>query len=629
MSIKGKHGRILDGFNAKLVFAIGIIMSIFQIYFVSIGVIDPWVFRAGHLSFGLALIFMITPASKKKSPKNKFSLLDMICVVLSVLIFIYIVINLDELNMRAGVSPTTLDIIVSIVTIVLVLEAARRFFGPILPIVAIIFILIAFFGNYLPGSFRTPAYSYKRITSYLFSTTGIYGSAIATSATYVFLFVLFGEFLVGTGVGDVFMDLAKGITGGLRGGPAKVSILSSCLFGSISGSASSNVVTTGTFTIPLMKKIGFKGDFAAAVETTASIGGLFMPPIMGAGGFLMADILQIPYREVAKAAFIPALLYYIVLFILVDFEAVKLNIKKIPREELPNFKEVILKRGYLLTPVVVLLIALLGFKTSAIRAALWSILSSVIVSWFNPENRIGLKKLCHILSEGSRQGLNIVGATACAGIIIGIVQMTGLGLTLSSLIMSLGGTSIMLSLILAMIVAVILGMGLPITATYITASAILAPALVKLGIEPIAAHMFIYFFSSISGMTPPVCVTAFAAAGLAGEDPMRVGFQSVKLGWAAFVLPYMFVYGPQLLLIGETAEVVTAIITALIGAYCVALAVHGVLKRKLIIYERIIVGLAGMLLINVTSITNYIGFGLIAVFVLLYRFNLKKVEAKY
>jgi TRAP-type uncharacterized transport system fused permease subunit len=207
--------------------------------------------------------------------------------------------------------------------------------------------------------------------------------------------------------------------------------------------------------------------------------------------------------------------------------------------------------------------------------------------------------------------------------------MTGLGLTLSSLIMSLGGTSIILSLILAMIVAVILGMGLPITATYITASAILAPALVKLGIEPIAAHMFIYFFSSISGMTPPVCVTAFAAAGLAGEDPMRVGFQSVKLGWAAFVLPYMFVYGPQLLLIGETAEVVTAIITALIGAYCVALAVHGVLKRKLIIYERIIVGLAGMLLINVTSITNYIGFGLIAVFVLLYRFNLKKVEAKY
>lgn len=624
MVIKGKHGRVLEGINAKLVFVIGALMSIFQVYFVSVGVIDPWIFRAGHLSFGLVIIFLITPASKK-SPKNKISIMDLTFAAISILIFLYIVFNLDELNMRAGVSPTTLDTILSITTLILVLEAARRFFGPILPMVAVVFIIYAFFGYKLGGAFRTPNYSFQKISSYLFSTTGIYGSAIATSATYVYLFVLFGVFLVETGVGDVFMDLAKGLTGGLRGGPAKVAVLSSCLFGSISGSASSNVVTTGTFTIPLMKSVGYKGEFAAAVETTASIGGLFMPPIMGAGGFLMADILQIPYREVAISAFLPATLYYIVLFMLVDFEAVKLNIKKIPKKELPDFKKVFVKRGYLLLPVLVLLISLLGFKTSAIRAALWSMIASVVVSWFNPENRIGVKKLIHILSEGSRQGLNIVGATACAGIIIGIVQMTGFGLTLSSIIMHLGGTSIFLSLVLAMIVTVILGMGLPITATYITASAILAPALIRLEVEPIAAHMFIYFFSAASGMTPPVCVTAFAAAGLAGENPMRVGWQSVRLGWAAFILPYMFVYGPELLLIGEPIAVVIAVITAIVGVYCVVLAVHGILKGKLLIYERIIIGLAGLFLIDTSAVTNYMGLALIAVFIVLYRFNMQRV----
>lgn len=628
MKIKGRKGRVLEGYKGLFVSIIAAVMAIYQIYYVSFAMIDPWLFRAGHLGFGLVLIFLLTPATKK-SPKNTFSVLDFIFAVLSVLVVVYINLNLKELNMRAGVSPTQMDIFIAISTILLVLEASRRFFGPVLSIVASVFLVYAYFGRYIPGSFNVPSYTLKRIASYLFSTTGIFGTAIATSATYVYLFVLFGVFLVGTGVGDVFMDLAKGITGGVRGGTAKVSVLSSALFGSVSGSASSNVVTTGAFTIPLMKKTGFKSSFAAAVETTASIGGLFLPPIMGAGGFLMADILQIPYREVVKAAAIPAILYYIVLFMLVDFEAQKLKLRKMSKEELPNFFHILKTKGYLLIPIMVLLYFLLILKTSAIRAALWSIAASIVFSWFNAETRIGPKKLFKLLSEGSVQGLNIVGATACAGIIIGVVQMTGVGLTFSSMIMRIGGTSLLLSLMLAMFVSIILGMGLPITATYITASAILAPALIRLGVEPIAAHLFIYYFSAISGMTPPVCVTAFAAAGVSGDEPLSVGWQSVRLGWAAFVLPYMFVYGPELLMIGSGAGITLAVVTALIGTYFIAMAVHGVFGIQLNLYERLICITAGLLLINVGSITNYVGFGLVALFLALFFIRKSKLDKNH
>ncbi|MDY0236958.1 MAG: TRAP transporter permease [Gudongella sp.] len=625
MKIKGRKGRILEGNKGLIVSFFAAIMAIYQIYYVSIGMLDPWLFRAGHLGFGLVLIFLLTPANKK-SPRNAFSILDAIFAIMSVIIVIYITLNLDALNMRAGVSPTTIDIFIAIATILLVLEASRRFFGPVLSIVAILFLVYAYFGRYIPGSFNVPPYTLKRIASYVFSTTGIFGTAIATSATYVYLFVLFGVFLVGTGVGDVFMDLAKGLTGGVRGGTAKVSVLSSALFGSVSGSASSNVVTTGAFTIPLMKKSGFKSSFAAAVETTASIGGLFLPPIMGAGGFLMADILQIPYREVVKAAAIPAILYYIVLFMLVDFEAQKLKLKKLSKEELPNFFNILKTKGYLLIPIFILLYALLIVKTSAIRAALLSIGASIVFSWFNADTRISPKKLFRLLSEGSVQALNIVGATACAGIIIGVVQMTGVGLTFSSMIMKIGGTSLILSLMLTMFVAIVLGMGLPITATYITASAILAPALIRLGVVPIAAHLFIYYFSAISGMTPPVCVTAFAAAGVSGDEPLSVGWQSVKLGWAAFVLPYMFVFGPELLMIGTVFGVAKAIVTALIGTYFIALGVHGIFGIDLIWYERIIGVLAGLLLINVGNFTNYIGLGLVALFFVVFFIRKSKIS---
>ena len=610
MKLKGRGGRVLTGAYAWTVYLLAFAFAAYQLYFLTMGIISPWVFRAGHLAFAMAVIFLLCPAGRW-GKKDGFSILDLLFAFLSFAIFLYIVYEMEGLVVRAGVNPNAWDIFFGTAAMVLVIEGSRRFFGMILPVVAGIFLAYAYFGHFIPGDFGLPPYPLTRIVSYQFSTTGIYGIAISTAATYVFLFVVFGTFLQHTGVGDVFMKLAMAVAGGFRGGPAKVSVISSALFGSISGSASSNVVTTGAFTIPLMKRVGYRGEFAAAVETAASIGGLFLPPIMGAGGFLIADVLQIPYWQVVKAVVVPAILYYVVVFMLIDFEAVRLNLKGLARSELPRLWHVLRSSGHLLIPILVLLYALLVIKISPVRAGLYSIVATIVVSWLRPETRVGPRRLVEILSTGARQALNVSVATATAGIIVGVVQLTGLGLTFSSAMMSLSGTSILLALLLAMVVAVIMGMGLPITATYITAAAVLGPALIKIGIEPIAAHLFLYFFAAVSGMTPPVCVTAYAAAGVAGEDPLRVGWQSVKLGWAAYILPYMFVFGLPLLLIGTWDQTVIAIGTALLGAFGIGTAVHGILGMALRWPVRLGFAMAGVLLIEVGALTNYVGLGLL------------------
>ncbi|HAL65713.1 MAG TPA: C4-dicarboxylate ABC transporter [Bacteroidales bacterium] len=627
MEIEGKHKRKLTGFHAWVVYFVAVTMSLYQIYFLTLGgIASPWVFRAGHLAFALAIVFLISPAGKK-SEKNSFTILDALLAICSMVVFAYIILNLEELIMRAGVSPTKFDVIFGIITILLVLEASRRFFGPVLPLIAAVFLLYSYFGHLIHGRFSIPRYSLQRIVSYSFSTTGIYGIALSTSATYVFLFVLFGSFLNHTGIGDIFMKLSMALAGGVRGGPAKVSAISSALFGSISGSASSNVVTTGAFTIPMMKKIGYPGEFAAAVETTASIGGLFLPPIMGAGGFLMADFLQIPYSSVIKAAVVPAILYYIVLFIIIDFVAMKLELKGLPKSELPKFKDILSNDLYLIFPILVLLYFLLIVRVSPVRAGLWSILACIIVSWFKSETRVGFKRLGNILSEGARMAVNISIATATAGIIVGVLQMTGLGLTFSSTLVYLSETSTFLTLVLAMVVTIVLGMGLPITATYITVAAVVAPALIKIGITPIAAHLFLYFFAAVSGMTPPVCVTAYAAAGVAGEDPFMVGIQSMKLGWAGYLLPFMFVFGNSLLLIGSVQQIVMSIVSALVGAFAIVASLYGYgtiqePSRRLVI--RGLFGVGGLLLLHVGALTNIPGFVLVASAILLSRVRSKE-----
>jgi TRAP transporter 4TM/12TM fusion protein len=616
MTIKGRNGRVVHGRQAVFVYVISILFAVFQLYFLSVGRIDATIFRGGHVAFAFLLIFLLCPATGR-SRRDGFSIFDLLFGLSSIVIYIYLIDQMEELVWRAGVAPNLPDIILGVLLLYLVIEGARRWFGPILPIVTGVFLLYAFFGRYIPGIFSAASNNPKRIVSYLFSVTGVYGSAIATSATYVFLFVMYGSFLLKTGVGELFMDISKALTGRMRGGPAKVSVISSALFGSISGSATSNVVTTGTFTIPLMKSVGYKGHFAAAIETAASIGGLFLPPIMGAGGFLIAEILQVPYWEVVKAAVVPAILYYVILFALVDFEARRLDLKTLDKEDIPSFWDVMKRRGYLLVPIVVLLYTLLIMRVSAVRAGLWSILSCYLITWVRPKERMTIPQLLETLSDGSTKVLNVSAATACAGIIVGIVQMTGVGLTFSSMLMKLGSSSLFLALFTAMFVAIILGMGLPITATYITVAAIIAPALIRLGLEPIAVHLFLYFFAAVSGMTPPVCVTAFAAAGISGENPIKIGFTAVKLGMVAYILPFMFIYGPPLLLIGSAGQIIVAIFTAIIGLLGIASGLHGIaVNLKLVHYERLILATGGFFLVNVGAATNYIGFGLYGLFII-------------
>jgi TRAP transporter 4TM/12TM fusion protein len=591
--------------------AIAIAFSLFQLYVLGIHPISPWYFRAIHLSFVLALVFLLRPA-RKSSPWRRCSIPDALSVLLGISLSAYIISQGVDLADRIGVEPTGGDLFFGAVAVILVLEAARRYLGKALPGITLIFLLYAYFGYLIPGDFGLPQYSFQKIVSYLFSTLGIYGVAISASAKYVFLFILFGTFMLEAGVGKVFIDLAASLAGRFRGGPAKVAVLSSALFGSVSGSASSNVVTTGTFTIPLMKSMGYRPHFAGAVETTASIGGLFMPPIMGAGAFIMAEILGVEYMSIVKAAIIPACLYFISLLFLVDLESVRLKLSGIDRTRRPRLSGVLKNRGYLLLPMLLLIYMLVIAKVSPVRAGIWGIIGCYFIALFRRETRFSMKRLLQTLDRGARGVLTVTCATACAGIIVGVVSMTGFGISFSVLLTNISGQSVFLALVLVMIACIVLGIELPITATYITAASICGPALVNLGIDRIPAHLFIFFFSAVSGMTPPVCVTAYAAAGLAEADPIRVGFTSMRLGALIYVVPYMFIYGPQLLLRGRTGEIVTAVMTAVIGILCFSTGIYGWFLKKIGIPERLMLVASGVLFIKVGMATNILGMVLLA-----------------
>lgn len=616
--------RELKGWQLKLTAAIAIGMSLYHLYYSAIAITTPWLYRTTHVCLAMILVFMLTPASKK-SPKDKISIIDWILIAGALFVAYYIFRDLRSLELRAGVMPNRMDIFVGILLLLLVLETVRRYIGLALVITALLFLSYALFGYMIPGRFNLPPYSFQRIISYLNSTYGVYGIAVSTSATYVFLFVLFGSFLVSTGVGDVFIKLSQALSGSFRGGPAKVSVLSSALFGSISGSASSNIVTTGAFTIPLMNKVGYSKEFAASVECCSSIGGLFMPPIMGAGGFIMAEMLGISYATVMKAAIVPALLYFAAIFLLVDFEAGRKGLVGYQRKDLPNMKDVLLKEGYLLLPVLLLIYLLAVVRLSPVYAAIWAMVSTVFVAAIKKETRLGVKDILKCLETGAKNALTVAVATSCAGIVVGIVSLTGVGLTFSGLLIDVASGSYLPTLIIAMIVTIFLGMGLPITATYITVAAIIAPALIQIGITPIAAHLFLYFFAAISAFTPPVCLGAYVAAGVANCDPMKVAVQSMKLGAIAFILPYMFVYGPELLLIGEPLQVMMSVTTSFIGLVAFAGGIHGWLGKKIILWKRAILILGGLFLIHVSLITNLIGLGLIAVVFLIERINKKSI----
>ncbi len=616
------------GFIAVLISIIAISMSLFQFYTGGFGLWLALKQRALHLAFALALIFLLYPSTKKgiDSDKDKVPFFDIILAAIGAATSLYLIIYYKELVFRAGL-PSTIDLIMGGITILLVLEATRRAIGPELPIVVIVFLLYAYFGPYMPGYFAHRGYSLERIIEHLYmQTEGIYGIPLGVSSSFVFLFILFGAVLNKTGMGKFFIDLSMALAGHSTGGPAKVAVIASGFMGSVSGSSVANVVTTGSFTIPLMKSIGYKKDFAGAVEAAASTGGQIMPPVMGAAAFVMSEFLEIPYIKIAAAAVIPAIIYYVAVMIMVHFEACKYGLKGLPRERLPKAKQVLKEKGHLILPLLGLVYLLVRGYT-ALFAAFWAIVMSLVASMIKKETRLDLKNFLGAFEDGAKGALGVASACACAGMVVGVTTLTGFGLKIASGIVALGGGRVLPTLFFTMIASIILGMGLPTTAKYIILAIMAAPALVQLGVLPLAAHMFILYFGVIADLTPPVAVAAYAGAGIAGGNTMRTGFNAVKLAVAGFIIPFVFAVNPALMgLGGSVLLTIQLTVTSLTGVLALGAATSGFLLVKTEFYERIILFAIAILLISPDLLTDILGVaGVLLIFFLQYR-KLKKAE---
>ena len=609
LETEGEEGlpkRKLAGHLSQFVRWVAICMSIWQVFVLAIYPMDPFQLRAIHLCFTLILTLFIFKIHRS-SKDDGLHFLDIPLCLAAVISTLYIFIDFDELIQRTGVDPTFWDIVFGTFFVLLVLEMTRRTTGYTLVILASVFIGYTLLGQYLPGGMRHGGYSYARMVSFLFGTEGIFTIPLGVSSTYVFLFILFGSFLSSSGAGTTFTDLAKSVAGWARGGPAKISVIASSLFGTISGSAVANVMVDGWMTIPLMKNVGYRPQMAGAVEAVASTGGQIMPPVMGAGAFIMAEVLGLTYTKIIVAATIPAILYYFALYWMIDFEALRYNLKGIPRAELPKASAVLSRQGHLLLPIVVLLFSLIVLETSPIRAGLWSSLSIILVSFARRATHMGWRKISEALEGGAKGILEVAATCACAGIIIGVMALTGLGGRISAALIALSGNSLILALFLTMIVSFILGMGLPTTAAYVICASTISPALIQMGVPPLAAHMFIFYFACLSAITPPVALAAFAAAGIAQTGLWGVGLCAVKIAAAGYIIPYMFVYGPALLMIGSWGEIIYSLATACVGTVCLAGGLQGWFLKVITWPQRILLIIAALGLIKPGWMTDLLG----------------------
>ncbi|MFD4929277.1 TRAP transporter permease [Peribacillus butanolivorans] len=602
--------RKLTGVLGYIAFIGLLAFSLFQLYTAVFGVFTAQIQRTIHLGFALSLIFLLFPANRKNRQKGKFQIAwyDIILAVLSIGVGAYWPLFFEDLVMNVG-RLGTLDFAVGLVAILLVLEATRRAVGLPIMVIAIVFVLYGLFGQYMPGFLSHRGLTFERmVQTMFFSTEGILGTPLAISSTFIFLFLLFGSFLIRTGVGQYFNDLSTAIAGRRIGGPAKVAIFSSALQGTISGSSVANVVTSGAFTIPMMKNLGYKKEFAGAVEAAASTGGQLMPPIMGAAAFLMVEFIGngITYWDIAKAASIPAILYFSGIWIMTHFEAKRLGLRGLTKEEMPSKKEVFGKI-YLLIPIIAIVLLLMS-NITVTHAALYSIVISVIVGFINKDVRMKFIDIIYALVDGARTALAVAAATASAGIIVGIVTKTGLGLKLANGLIDLSGGYLIPTLMLTMVAALVLGMGSPTTANYVITSTIAAPAIILLGVPDLSAHLFVFYFGIIADITPPVALAAFAAAGVSGGEPIKTGIESSKLAIAAFIIPYIFVLSPQMLMIDTTwMEVAWVVLTAMTGMIAIGAGVIGYWVRGMHWLERILAIVVGLLLIYPETISDIIG----------------------
>ncbi len=624
--------RDLLGISQKIITVLAIIFTLFQLYTAFFGIFESMLQRSLHLTFALVLAVLLFKPTKKAKVTNRIQWFDWILLGGVLFSFGYVILNSYELASRlAYVTPLDkLQLVAGVIGILVLLEVARRIMGPAFAIIIGVSLLYALFGEHLPGLLQHRGYNLGWIVDHLFFTTeGIFGIPAGVSSTYIFIFILFGTFLEKTGAGDFFISAALSTMGKYRGGPAKTAVVASGFMGMLSGSAVANVVTTGAFTIPLMKKLGYEKHFAGAVEAVASSGGQFMPPIMGAAAFIIAEFTGIPYLKVAAAAVIPALLYYTSVGFMVHFEAVKLGLEGMPKSQLPNFKKVMKAGFHYLIPVVAIIYFLIkGY--SPLKAGLYAIITVVAVTVLKSilirgeSSRFVWGDFPEAFEQGAKNVIEVAVACGAAGIIIGVVSLTGIGLRFSSIIIALAGGSKILGLFFTMLTAIILGMGLPTVAAYIIQAALIVPALVGMGLPLLAAHLFAFYFAIISAVTPPVALAAYAGAGVAGSDPSKTAWTAFRLAIAAFIVPYMFAFGPALILIGTPAKIALGTITALLGVVALAGAAEAWFLKKTNLLERTLLFAGALSLIKSGWLTDIAGVIIIAIVIFLQKARKEK-----
>ena len=616
--------RTLEGWQSKLVALIAIAMSCFHFYTSGFGLLLAQKQGAVHLAFTLCLVFLLYPASSKHSKTSGIPFYDFILGAVGVASAMYLVVFFNELTTRAGL-PTQTDLIMGFLLIVTLLEATRRISNPVLPCLAVTALLYCYFGRSLPDMIAHRGFSIPRIVNHMYlGTEGIFGTPLEVSSTFVFMFILFGSVLEKTGLGKFIIDLSMALAGWSTGGPAKVAVVSSGLMGTVSGSSVANVCTTGMFTIPLMKSVGYEPHFAGAVEAVASTGGQIMPPVMGAGAFIMAQFLGVPYLEVALAAVVPALLYYFAVMVQVHFEATRLGLKGIPWAQLPPLWPLIKSKGFLLIPLIAIIYFLIAGYTP-LRAAFNGILVSFALSWLNKETRLTPPRILEAFQSGARGAIGVACACATVGMVVGMGTLTGLALRIANAIVTLAGGSKILTLFYTMLASIILGTGLPTTANFIVTSTMAAPALFKLGVPAKAAYMFVFYFGIAADLTPPVALAAYAGSGIAGSDPMKTGVTAFKLALAGFLIPYIYVYNPMLLFIDVVPlQMVQAIFTAMLGVFLLSMFTIGYYKASIPLYLRLVAFAGALGLLIPGTMTDAGG---IAVLVLIYVIQTAKAKS--
>ncbi|MDK9559358.1 TRAP transporter permease [Marinobacter sp. M216] len=542
--------------------------------------------------------------------RARFSVPDLVLIVCSVAVAAYfLVVYNTSMRMSTGTSFAPIGIsFAAIAGTALIMELTRRVAGMALVVIGLVFLIYVFAGPYLPGFLGYPGLSVQRFFSQVYTDAGILGPTTAVSSTYIILFIIFAAFLQASKVGDYFVNFAFAAAGRSRGGPAKVAIFASGLMGMINGTSAGNVVSTGSLTIPLMKKVGYSKKSAGAVEAAASTGGQIMPPIMGAGAFIMAEITGIPYTEIAIAAIIPAILYFASVYFMVDFEAKKLGMRGMREDELPNLKR-LAKQAYLFVPIVILIVALFqGY--SVIRAGTLATVSAAVVSWISP-HKMGIASILRALEIASYMAIQIIVVCAAAGVIVGVISLTGVGARFSVLLLDVAAASNLLALVFAMFISILLGMGMPTTAAYAVAASVVAPGLVQLGIEPLTAHFFVFYFAVVSAITPPVALASYAAAGISGANAMETSVASFRIGIAAFIVPFMFFYNGALLMEAEWLEIARALVTATFGVYILSGGVLGWFARVSAPWStRILLIVAALMMIEGGGWTDLGGIGL-------------------